>query len=90
MYEETIDHVKAEHSAQFPVELPSMINAVSGTLKEPTRTSDSYNNSVEYINDNTINRKGHPLRVYVQKISGTTSGYMTTFFFGTVQDDDDE
>lgn len=93
LYEETISHVRAEHggtfTAQFPVEFPFVIQAVAKTVVEPTQVNESYGNSVEFIDENTVNFSGHPLRVYVKRVDGTTSGRVKTFFFGRVDDADD-
>lgn len=89
LYEETIDHVKEAHAGQFPSDLPSIVGAVGDALRNPTETQDSYNNSVEYVDSNTLNANGHPLRVFVRRVDDTTSARLKTFFFAGTEDDDD-
>lgn len=94
LYEETVAHVEKSHAAQFPpqfqADLPSIVHAVGETVREPVSTEPSYNNSVRFIGA-TVNARNHPMNVFVQKLSGTTTGYVTTYFFtGMVKDEDDE
>lgn len=94
LYEETIGHVKAEHAAQFPpefpAELPSIIEAVGNAIRQPTRVEPSYKNSVVFVDEETTNAKGHPLRVPVKIFEETSSGRVKTFFFASVENGDDD
>lgn len=94
LYESILDHVTVQHAGNFPPQFyptfPSIIHAVGDAIKSPISTEPSYNNSVRFVGA-SVNARNHPLNVYVQKITGTTSGYITSFFFTSrVQDDDDE
>ncbi|MBS9720050.1 hypothetical protein JYU29_05025 [Tianweitania sp. BSSL-BM11] len=94
LYEETVAHVKEQHAAnfppQFPADFPSIVEAVGNAIREPSRIEPSYKNSVVYVDENSTNRRGHPLRVPVKIIEGTSSGLIKTFFFASTEDDKDD
>ena len=84
-YEETRQHVLSEHEeiSRTFIRLPSFDDAVDKALSGPTHVEQSYNNSYVFVDKESTNRDGVPLRVPVKMIANSTSGYVKTVFFGT-------
>ena len=78
-YEETVDHVIAEHP-EVPIELPSIRTAVGSAITNPTHIESSYNNSLVFVDANTTNASGDPLRVPVKQVSGNSARVKTVYF----------
>lgn len=81
LYEETIEHVKSNHP-EVPIELPSIDASVENAIVNPTHVEVSYNNSYVFVDANSTNSSGDPLRVPIKVVTGT-SGRVKTIFFGT-------
>jgi hypothetical protein len=80
LYEETIEHIKTSHP-EVPIELPSVLNAIENAVKEPSWIEVGQTpNSYVYVDHNSTNKSGDPLRVPVKVVEGT-SGYVKTAFF---------
>jgi hypothetical protein len=80
-YVETIDHIKERHP-EVPIELPSVSEAVTNAIKNPTQVESSHTNSFVYVDAETTNQSGDPLRVPVKIIEGT-SGLLKSAYFAT-------
>jgi hypothetical protein len=81
IYSETVAHIQEEHP-EVPILLPSIETAVTKTLQNPTHIEGSYGNSVVFVDSETTNSSGDPLRVPVKIINGT-SGRLRTVYFAT-------
>jgi len=81
LYEDTVDHVKAEHP-EIPAELPSLVDAAIIAISHPTHVENSYGGSVVFVDVTTTNASGDPLRVPVKRVSGT-SGRARTYYFAS-------
>ena len=86
-YEETVDHINEQHP-EVKVELPSIFGAVTSTLTNPTHVERSYGTSYVFVDANSTNASGDPLRVPVKVISGTSSVVKTAFFASTTGERD--
>jgi hypothetical protein len=82
LYDETIEHVIDEHP-EVPIELPSIQEAVTKAVTAPTHVEGSYNNSVVFVDANTTNRSGDPLRVPVKHVRGTSGRIKSVYFAST-------
>jgi hypothetical protein len=78
-YDETVDHVKAEHP-EIPIELPCVSTAVENAIVNPTHVESSYSNSYIYVDGGTTNASGDPLRVPVKGVSGNSGRVKTVYF----------
>jgi hypothetical protein len=81
LYDETIQKVIAGHP-EVRAELPVISYAVQKAIVTPTAIELSYSNSYVFVDHNSVNRSGAPLRVPVRGVTDT-SARVTTFFFGT-------
>lgn len=82
-YDETLDHIQEEHP-EVPILLPSIYEAVSKGLIQPTHieASRTHANSYVFVDATSTNASGDPLRIPVRVVSGT-SGRLTTVLFAT-------
>ena len=88
LYDETFQHVKESHgngdfagSLSFP--LPSIVHAVSSAIENPSHIEKGHgSSSVVFVQVNSTNASGDPLRVAVKIVEGT-SGRVSTFFFAS-------
>jgi hypothetical protein len=85
-YGETVAHIKDEHP-EVPIELPCVKEAVTRAVSDPAHVETSHSNSLVFVDGNSTNRSGDPLRVPV-KIVGGTSGRIKTAFFASSNTDD--
>lgn len=81
-YEETKDHIEKEHP-EVPVYLPSISYAIASTIAYPTHVEESYSGSYVYVDDETTNASGDPLRVPVKLVEGTSARVRTAYFATT-------
>lgn len=81
-YDETIAHIKEGHP-EIPIELPCVTSAVEKAIVNPTVVEESYDNSFVFVDEETTNKSGDPLRVPVKVIEGTNSGRVKTAYFAT-------
>lgn len=82
LYEETITKVKTGHP-EVPITLPSMEDAVENAVKNPTHVEKSYSNSYVYVDANSTNVSGDPMRVPVKVVSGTSARVKSIYFAST-------
>jgi hypothetical protein len=86
LYDDVFEHVKESHgddfagSLSFP--LPSIVHAVGNAIMDPTHVEEGHSNSVVFVDVNSTNASGDPLRVPVKIITGA-SGRVKTFFFAS-------
>jgi hypothetical protein len=85
LYEETIDHVREEHP-EIPAELPSILDAVTNAVQRPTHVERSYSNSVVFVDSDSTDGSGNPLRVPLKHVQ-EKSGRVKTFYFASTEDD---
>jgi hypothetical protein len=83
LYEETIAHIRLRHP-DFPIELPSLTAAIERAVANPTHVEKSYEDSYVFVDSNTVNRAGDPLRVPVKVVAGT-SGRVKSAYFASVE-----
>jgi hypothetical protein len=81
-YEETKHHIEAEHP-EVQVYLPSILYAIVNTIAYPTHVEESYGGSYVYVNAETTNASGDPLRVPVKPVEGTSARVRTAYFATT-------
>ena len=84
LYDETSEHVVASHP-EIPAALPGMpmmIEAVAKALREPTLVEPSRPGAYVFVDGETTNHGGDPLRIPVKVVEGT-SAVVKTFYFGT-------
>jgi hypothetical protein len=82
LYDETVGHVKERHP-EIPIELPSMTTATAGAIANPTHVEETYDQSYVFVDAETTNRSGDPLRVPVKVIEGTSGRVKTVYFAST-------
>lgn len=61
-YDETLEHIKEEHP-EVPIELPCILNGVKNCVITPTHVEASYGRSYVFVDFDTTNASGYPLRV---------------------------
>jgi len=81
-YDETLDHIREEHP-EVPILLPSIYGSVQQGIFQPTHIEVSYGNSFVFVDADTTNAWGDPLRIPVKMVEGT-SGRIKTVYFATV------
>jgi hypothetical protein len=81
LYEETVEHILEEHP-EVPVLLPVVQAAVEQAVVRPTHVEKSYGNSYVFVDQDSTNQAGDPLRVPV-KVVGQGSGRVRTAYFAT-------
>lgn len=81
LYDETIAKVAIGHP-EVPYHLPSMAEAVTKAIKQPTRVNRNRPKSVVYIDDATTNAGGNPLVVPCRIVEGT-SARVASFYFAS-------
>src|ERR1700751_490928 len=79
LYDETIVHILEEHP-EVPFSLPCLITAISDTITLPTHVEKSYGLSYVFVDAETTNAAGDPLRVPVKLVEGTTGRVRTAYF----------
>ncbi|HVW73166.1 MAG TPA: hypothetical protein VHC39_05980 [Rhizomicrobium sp.] len=79
-YTETVEHIKANHP-EVPIELPCITGAIETCIVDPTYIEDSRNNSVVFVDEDSTNSEGYPLRIPIKRIE-EKSGLLKTAFFG--------
>jgi hypothetical protein len=84
LYAQTVEHVK-EHHPEIPLELPCISAAVEQCIVSPTSVEASYSNSVIFVDTDTTNASGDPLRIPVKIVEGT-SGRVKTIYFASTED----
>jgi hypothetical protein len=84
LYEETVVHITEEHP-EVPILLPSIYEAVKQTIVNPTHieVSATRANSFVFVDAQTTDAVGGPLRIPVRLVEGT-SGRITTAYFAEV------
>jgi len=78
-YDETLDHVKKQHP-EIPVGLPSIYEAVEQAVVAPTHIEAGHSNSVIFVDANTTNASGDPLRVPVKIVERDIRTYQNLVF----------
>jgi hypothetical protein len=81
LYKETMDHIVQEHP-EVPFEIPCLRRAITDTIVLPTHVVKSYGTSYVFVDAETTNASGDPLRVPVKLVEGT-SGRVRTAYFAT-------
>lgn len=81
LYKETLAHVSQQHP-EVPVELPALAMAVERAIQNPTHIEQSYATSYVFVDADTTNQSGDPLRIPVKIIDGA-SGRVRTAYFAT-------
>jgi hypothetical protein len=84
-YDETLEHIREEHP-DIPILLPSIYGAVSQALINPTHIEASYKNSYVFVDAESTDASGGPLRIPVRIVEGT-SGRVTTVYFAETTGD---
>jgi hypothetical protein len=79
LYEDTSEHIRENHP-EVPILLPSVQSAVEKAIVEPTHVEQSYGGSYVFVDRESTNRSGDPLRVPV-KLIGERSGRVRTAYF---------
>jgi len=79
-YSDTLPHI-LEHE-EIPILLPSVFGSIEQTIINPTHIESSYRNSYVFVNAETTNWSGDPLRIPVKIIEGT-SGLLKTVYFAS-------
>ena len=81
IYESTIQHVIDHHpEIGRNIHLPVFRAAVHSTLENPTSVEPSHNNSFVFVDENTTDVRGQPLRVPVRVVTGTSARMKTAYF----------
>jgi hypothetical protein len=81
-YDETLEHIKEQHP-EIPIELPSIHQSVERAIVHPSHIEASYSNSYVFVDAETTNAFGDPLRVPVKIVEGTSARVKTVFFATT-------
>ncbi|RVG48074.1 hypothetical protein CN162_12560 [Sinorhizobium meliloti] len=84
LYEETLNHIKEQHP-EVPIELPSLMEALSTAIQAPTHVEASHTNSYVFVDSGSTNASGNPLRIPVKVIEGTSGLIKTAFFSDTLK-----
>jgi hypothetical protein len=79
LYDETLDHVREDHP-EVPIELPCMASAVERAITQPTHVESSHGGSFVFVDEESTNASGDPLRVPVKPIVGTSARVRTVLF----------
>jgi len=84
IYPETIDHIIRNHpEIGRNAGLPSLLHAIETTLTNPSLVEKSYNNSFVFVDQNSTNASGEPLRVPVKVVEGTSARLKSAYFAST-------
>lgn len=78
-YDDTIEHIKENHP-EVPILLPSIYSGVERCLLQPTHIEGSYGNSYVFVDAQSTNASGDPLRVPVKIVEGTSARVKTVLF----------
>jgi hypothetical protein len=81
LYDETVDKIRRNHP-EVPIELPSLHAAVENAIIQPTHVESSHEGSYVFVDSETTNRSGDPLRVPVKPL-GSGSGRVRTAYFAS-------
>lgn len=81
LYEDTVQHIRDAHP-EIPILLPAVQSAVERAISHPAHVEVSYGGSYVFVDGNSTNRAGDPLRVPVKPIGGK-SGRVRTAYFAT-------
>jgi hypothetical protein len=81
LYQETMTHIIEQHP-EVPFELPSLTNAITGAITSPTHVEISRQATYVFVDAESTNAAGDPLRVPVKVVEGT-SGRIVTAYFAT-------
>lgn len=81
LYDSAISHVRQEHP-EVPIYLPCIFTAVQTAIIKPTHVEASYGNSVVFVDADTTDASGNPLRIPIKIVDGT-SGRIKTFYFAS-------
>ena len=84
LYEDTVEKIARGHR-EVPIELPMMQDAIATAVANPTHVESSYRGSYVYVDAESTNASGDPLRVPVKPIEGT-SGRVRSAFFASSED----
>jgi hypothetical protein len=81
IYQSSLQHVIV-HRPEIGrnVHLPSIVGAVTKGLTGPTTVEPSYNQSFVFVDEDSTDVRGQPLRIAVRVVSGT-SCRMKSFYF---------
>jgi hypothetical protein len=81
IYESTIQHVIDYHpEIGRNAALPVIQDAVAAAIRDPASVEESYNRSYVFVEENSTDATGNPLRVAVRVVS-ETSARMKSFYF---------
>jgi hypothetical protein len=79
LYEDTISHIR-EHHPEVPILLPCIASAVTNAIANPTHVEGSYGGSFVFVDANTTDASGDPLRIPVKPIEGNSGRVRTVYF----------
>jgi len=80
-YDDTIEKIRLGHP-EVPIELPSILDAASRAIVNPSWVEKSHSNTYVYVDAGSTNASGDPLRVPIRLVSGT-SGRVASVYFAT-------
>lgn len=81
LYEETLNHIRENHP-EVPILLPIIQEALANAIIRPSYVEASYGGSYEFVDQESTNSSGDPLRVPVKPV-GDNSGRIRTAYFAS-------
>jgi hypothetical protein len=85
LYGDTLLHVEDHHPEVQPL-LPSIIAAVEAAIIGPSSVEQDRPNTYVFVDENSTNAEGDPLRVAVRLVPNTQrSARVTTFYFASTE-----
>jgi hypothetical protein len=81
-YTDTVEKIKEGHP-EVPIELPSIMDAAEKAIVAPTHIETSYGNSYVYVDAESTNVSGDPLRVPVKMVTGSSARVKSVYFAST-------
>ena len=84
-YPQVLDHIREEHP-DVPILLPSLLEALSRTIANPTHVEISASNasSFVFVDSETTNWSGNAFRIPIRMVEGTSGRITTAFFADTI------
>lgn len=82
-YKDTFLHILENHP-EVRIELPSVYGAIGKAIVDPSHVELSYGVSYVFVDFESVNRSGDPLRVPVKLVLPQGSARVRTAYFATV------
>jgi hypothetical protein len=82
LYQDTVEKIKDRHP-EVPIELPSIMEAVGKAVISPTHIEQSHSGTYVYVDRESTNAAGDPLRVPVKPVIGTSCRVQSAYFAST-------